>query len=396
MPAVAPERLGIYADAVYPIVQTPDGPRISVDRASLIFACEVGRRFRETLLFGRASPTNTASDYLLPQGVKLVELPHYGSLYRLLDVGRATLGTLVGMWRGLGRIDTVWAWGPHPFSLVLIALAVARRKRVVLCIRQETLPYYRSRLPNRRWLPVLGPIWMLEAAYRLLARRLPTTVVGPGIARRYGGERPSLLPMKISLVEASDVAHPGPDRDWGDKITLLTVGRLEPEKNPLLLVEALGRLERDHPGRYRAVWIGRGRLERAVLDRAAELRLSEMLDLRGYVPFGPELLELYRRAHVFVHVSLTEGMPQVLVEALAMGTPVIATDVGGVRALLDEGRAGLLVRPGDVEELVAAIQRLVGDPGLRKAIVTHGLEIARHSTIEVEAERVARFVAATT
>jgi glycosyltransferase involved in cell wall biosynthesis len=198
--------------------------------------------------------------------------------------------------------------------------------------------------------------------------------------------------MTVTLVAARDVATAPPERSWARPIELLAVGRVDREKNPLLLVEALARLEREEPGRYVLRWAGRGPLEEAVRRRTQELGVGGRVELLGYVPFGPALLELYRQAHVLVHVSLTEGVPQVLVEALACGTPIVATDVGGVRAALDGGLAGLLVPPADLDALVQAI-RLIGDDGeLRARLVARGLELAREATLEVEADRVARFL----
>ena len=76
---------------------------------------------------------------------------------------------------------------------------------------------------------------------------------------------------------------------------------------------------------------------------------------------------------------------------MASSTPVVATDVGGVRAALDGGRAGLLVPPDDVDALVSAIRRL-GDEQLRERIVAQGLEVARGITMEAEAARVVAFI----
>ncbi len=73
------------------------------------------------------------------------------------------------------------------------------------------------------------------------------------------------------------------------------------------------------------------------------------------MPFGTGLIEAYRAADVFVHISLTEGSPQVLTEAMAAGTPVVGTDVGSVAAALDGGRAGLVVPPDDVDALADAV-----------------------------------------
>jgi glycosyltransferase involved in cell wall biosynthesis len=385
-------RLGIYVDAVYRPVETTDRRRVTTDRAFLLFACEVGSRFDRLLLFGRALEGSNPADYELPVGVELVELPHYTNLLRLGQVARALPGTLRAMWRGLARVDLIWVIGPNPFDVVLIALALLRRKRIALGVRQDTVAYYRSRVPSRLWAPAVAAMWGVDLVYRLLARRARTTVVGAEIARRYGGG-PTVLPMTVTLMRASAVATQAPEKDWSGPIELLTVGRLEPEKNPLLLVEALAELDRHEPGRYRLTWIGRGPLEDDVRRRARELRVTELIDLRGYVPFGPELFARYRAAHVFVHVSLTEGVPQVIVEALACGTLVVATGVGGVPAAFGDPQAALLVPPRDVGALTAAIRRLVSDGELRDGYARRGLELARHLTLEAEAGRVARFLA---
>lgn len=323
----------------------------------------------------------------------MVALPHYPNLRRLGAVARALVGTVRAFGRNLGRVDVVWIFGPHVFGFLLTLLALARGRRVVLGVRQDTVEYTRRRIPSRRWLPVVFAVRMLDAADRLLARFLRTTVVGEEVGRRYGAPRRKLLVMTVSLVRETDVVPEPPARDWSGEIHLLTVGRLEPEKNPLLVVELLAELERRHPGRYRLTWIGRGVLEDAVRRRASELKVDHLLELIGYVPFGPELFDRYRRAHAFVHVSLTEGLPQVLLEALASATPVVATDVGSVRAALDGGAAGIVVPPGDLDALVTGVERVVADSPGRERMIQRGLELARERTLEREAARVAAFIA---
>jgi glycosyltransferase involved in cell wall biosynthesis len=387
------DRLGLYNDDVYRITASEGGTRISTDRAFLLFACEVGKHFEQLVLFGRAIAGETPADYVLPEEVRLVSLPYYENVARVLQLSRAAIGTAVSMWRGLADVDRVWIFGPHPFALLLVLLAMVRRRTVVLGVRQDTTEYFRARLPSRRWKPVLAGVWMLDLAYRALGRRLGVTVVGRRIAHHYGAETPQVLDMVVTLVRAADVAPRPPERDWSETIGLLTIGRLEPEKNPFLLLEVLARLEAEHASRFHLTWVGRGVLAEAVDERARALGLGDRLTRVGYVPFGSELLDLYGAAHIFVHVSLTEGVPQVLVEALARGTPVVATDVGGVRDVLDGGRAGLLVPPREGDALSEAIVRIADDEALRSSLVRAGLEIARARTLEREARRVARFVA---
>jgi glycosyltransferase involved in cell wall biosynthesis len=389
-------RLGVYQDGPFHPLDTPEGRRIApdpVDAPFLRFVNEVGEQYGSLVVFARTVEGGEADPRLLmPAGVRVVDLPDYGNLRRLPAVARASLHTSVAFWRGLDDVDTVWAFGPHPFELLLVLLATMRRRRVVLGVRQDTPAYFHSRLPSARWKPVLAGVRALDGLNRLLARRLPATVVGEAAAGRYASRRGRVLAMAPSLVAAADVVPSPPEHDWRGEIGLFTVGRIDAEKNPLLLVEALAALERERPGRYRLRWAGVGPLADDVRRCADELGVGDRLELLGYVPFGPPLLELYRGAHALVHVSLTEGVPQVLVEALASGTPIVATDVGGVGSALEDGRAGLLVPPADLEALTAAVLKLSDDAELRVRLVARGLELARERTLEAEAGRVATFL----
>ena len=364
---LASRRLGIYLDDVYWVFEEEDGkPRISTDRSFLLFLCDIGERFDRLSLFGRTVHSDAPSDYVLPPRVELVELPHYANLRGIFAVLGAAGGSLTRFWRGLDRVDTLWIFGPHPFAVAFVALGAVRRKRIVLGVRQDSVKLYRARLPGLRWAPAILVVRALDGIYRLLARRLPTTVQGAELAGSYGGPRSNLFTTMESVVRERDVVSSAPERDWSGELELLTVGRLEPEKNPLLLVEALARLETERPGRYRLTWVGRGPLDDIVRGRAEELGVLDRIEFHGYVAYDGGLLDLYRRAHIFVHVSLTEGMPKVLIEALACATPIVATDVGGVRTAMAEGSVGLLVPPDDLDALVDAVRRISDEPELRE------------------------------
>ena len=264
-------RLGVYVDAVYRLVDGSQNGRISTDRSFLLFVSEVGERFDSLVLFGRTVRGLEPSEYVIPADVELVALPHYSNLRQIGQVFAGLGGTAVGFWRGLPRVDAIWVFGPHPLALLLVCLALARRKQVVLGVRQNSVDLYNARIRGWKRVPAVTLVRLLDGMYRLLARRLPVTVQGVVLADRYGGERPGLLTMNESIVRRDDLADGPPERPWPEQIELLTVGRLEPEKNPLLLVEALARLHADEPGRYRLTWVGRGPLEDEVQQRATEL-----------------------------------------------------------------------------------------------------------------------------
>jgi glycosyltransferase involved in cell wall biosynthesis len=378
-------RLAVYTDYEY----RSDGERLYGQRAFVVFLEALRQHVERLVLVGRLDPRPGRSHYPLHPDTELCGLPHYESLARPWSVARSLVVSVVHVWRLLDDVDTVWVLGPYPHSVLLALLAILRGRRLVLGVRQDMPAYVRSRRPDKRWMHFGADV--LEAIWKLLARRFPVVVVGPELERQYR-HASSVLAIAVSLVSERDIvaADALAARSYEGELSLLTVGRLDVEKNPLLLADILARL---HTGgrRWRLIVCGDGPLRLALETRLAELDLLELVELRGYVPIDGGLLELYRSSHAFLHVSWTEGFPQVLVEAFASGLPIVATAVGGVPAAA-EG-AALLVGPGDAVAAAEALERIVAEPELRRRLVEAGLERARDGTLEASSERVARFLA---
>ncbi len=102
------------------------------------------------------------------------------------------------------------------------------------------------------------------------------------------------------------------------------------------------------------------------------------------------MADMYARAHFLVNLSWTEGVPQVLIEGMAAGLPVIATDVGGVREALGEGVA--LIPAGNLDAAAQTVERLAADAQARASLVSAALEVARRHTLEAQLERLATFL----
>jgi glycosyltransferase involved in cell wall biosynthesis len=173
-------------------------------------------------------------------------------------------------------------------------------------------------------------------------------------------------------------------------IDILSVGRLDTEKNPLLLAEILAELHREDP-RWRLTICGDGPMRAELEAHLEKLGVAGSARLLGYVPIDDGLLDVYRASSVFLHVSWTEGFPQVLVEAFAAGLPVVATAVGGVPAVAD-GRAQL-VPPGDRDAAVQALRLLAEDGEARERMIRAGRAFAATITLEAEAARLLAFLA---
>ena len=377
-----PLRVAIYADNWYR--PRPDG--VYADRSLVLFVAGVAAAAEHTVLLGQLDPDLPRAHYRVPDELSFVGLPSYPSMLSA-SAPLAMLGSLRRFWRVLDEVDVVWLLGPHPLCLAFSALAALRGRRIALGVRQDFPAYVRSRHPRRRVVHLAGDL--LERSYRLLARRCPTVVVGPELARNYSGAR-RLLAISVSLVRDSDIADANESsrRSWDGERTVLSVGRLETEKNPLMLAEILERLD---AGDWRLLVCGEGPLEGELQARLHELGVADRAELLGYQPIHDGLLERYRAANAFLHVSWTEGMPQVLLEAFASGTPVVATAVGGVPEAA--GDAALLIPPGDPDAAVRALERLASDPELRRRLVRAGIERLRGQTLEAQSALVARFLA---
>ncbi len=382
-------RLGVYADLVYRL----DGDVLSTDRSFVNFVTALPPRVDEVVLFGRLDPEPGRSHYVVPtEAVRFVPLPHYESVFAVGQVVRATPASCRAFSQELDRVDAVWLFGPVPLAVVFALVGMRHRKPVFLGVRQNYPEYVGTRLPSGRWTWAVGAAHALDLSFRLIGRRAPTVTVGEDLAQRYQGGSAPVLPIGLSLVRSSDVVsrEEALARSWDGELRLLSVGRLDPEKNPLLLLDVIEELRRRDP-RWRLAVVGEGPLEGELSERRDRSGLSDAVELIGHVANGPDLWEQYRRSHLFLHVSLTEGLPQVLFEAEAAGLPIVATDVGGVSAALGHGARGLLVPPRDSTAAVDAIERIATDADLRARLVDAGLADARAEALDVQLDRVVAF-----
>ena len=384
MKDVKPLRLAVYCDYSY---RVRDGS-VHAELPFSLFVDGLATHCQRLVVLGREDPTDEDFPYRV-DGAEFVALPFYRSGADLTAVLATVPRAVRRFWHVLNDVDVLWVLGPNPpHALLFAVLGVLRRRKVVLGVRQNLPELIRYRRPGQRL--VLSAAWLLELAFRLLSKGLPVVVVGPDLARRYRGAR-SLLSIYVSLLRAADLLPAAADtRDYDDDtLVMLSVGRLDPEKNPLLLVDILSRALQSDP-RWRLEVCGEGPLAQELAARARALGVEDRLDLRGYVPIDGGLWSLYCNAHALVHVSLTEGVPQVILEAFAARLPVVGTDVGGVSELLTD--RGLVVGSEDPDAAADALARLIGDPELRQRLVDEAARAAGDHTLDAECARLAEFL----
>lgn len=210
-----------------------------------------------------------------------------------------------------------------------------------------------------------------RAFYRLLERLASwigdIVAVSPSeaaLARKLAGERR---------------VHVAPDPYWGDvlparppeegrDLVIAACGRMTFARNPEAFVRLAQRLTDSRNG-LRCLWIGDGELGELVREMIRDMNLSNRLEVTGWLPQA-EARERLSRADILVHFSRWEGLPNAVLDAMAAGLPVVASDVPGNRDAVLDGETGLIAT--SEIDLLEKTLRLVDDPALRSALGTAG------------------------
>ena len=172
------------------------------------------------------------------------------------------------------------------------------------------------------------------------------------------------------------------------RLVIGAVGRLSPEKGFDLLIRAVASLLQEGL-EASLVIVGDGAQQAALAGLAAELGCEKHVHLVGY---QANTSRWYEAMDVFALSSLREGLPNVLLEAMALQVPVVATRIAGVPRLIESETNGLLVEPGRPEELASALGRLAQSPELRARLQTAGrATVERRFSFAARMDRIARF-----
>jgi glycosyltransferase involved in cell wall biosynthesis len=196
-------------------------------------------------------------------------------------------------------------------------------------------------------------------------------------------------------IDPDAYVRPDAPASAGAPVRVLCVGRLAPVKAHVLLIEAIAALRAG--GRdVRLTLIGDGPRRAAIQDAVARVGLEPYVELTGAL--GQDAVRAHlHAADIFCLPSFAEGVPVVLMEAMASSVPVIATAITGVPELVDDGHSGLLIRPGRRDQLLDALGKLVDDSALRARLGAAGREaVVRSFTSEQAAQQLRHAFATST
>lgn len=256
----------------------------------------------------------------------------------------------------------------HAWGTLVEGLVAARMCRVPVLVHGEhgTLQSKPYQLRLQRW------AWGRATQVLSVSSRLADALAGTvGFPR----ERIAVIRNGVDLTRFSATL-----REQGRAVLGLSatdvavgaVGRLVPVKDHALFLRAVGVVGREGLS-CRAFIAGEGPLRAELSSLVDQLGLAGRVTLLGH---RPDVERVMAGLDVFVLSSRSEGLSNTIQEALCSGVPVVATRVGGADELVDHGRTGLLVPPGDAEAMGRALIALVGDRDRRQAFATAAAERA--------------------
>ena len=254
---------------------------------------------------------------------------------------------------------------------VLLWLAKAARVPVVLHVHAGMFRVFYDRMPR------VGR-WYIR---RSLAAADTVVALGGAWSDRLREIQPSA--RLISVPNGIPIVGTGARAGDGDPVHVVYLGRMHPDKGTYVLLEAWARLVADSP-HARLTLAGNDEIERTRAE-VARLGLQESVTVREWLS-PAEVRELLGTAHVLTLPSRNEGQPMSVLEAMARGMCVVATAVGGIPDLVEDGTSALLVPPDDVDALTKALWTAVSDADTRHRLGDAALARAR-AAFDVEVVR---------
>lgn len=383
--------LGIVASV--PGWQSPDGVFMSTSLGRVVDG--LAMRFTKIALsipMPATRPSESSEYALRSRNVTLIPQPDYHSI-----------GSGLRRWRSVTRAytriveasDAVFIRGLCPLAIALYVAAWRRRRGICHWVVGDPIALLRSHA--RRGLALdwaaLAYAWVDRLSTRAGRWMADGSFLCNGEALGRAFPSPRTAVTVSSAIADADLFSRN-DTCVGDELRLLFVGYLRPEKGVEHLLRAAARQNFGKPWRLSVVGPADqfSEYHAHLRSLATELKIDSRVDWRGYIPYGPELLDEYRRADLLVLPTLSEGTPRVLVEARANSLPIIASNVGGIPSSVTDGVDGLLVPPGDPAALGTAIARVVQDGELRRKLIRLGFERVRTVTVDRFVELASRLI----
>lgn len=355
-------RIGLITQAYYPVLG-------GVTEHVWHLGQELQRRGHQvTVVTGTAKQADDRGLRVLRHGYQIPVMSNGANVY--LTVGWK-LGRLLQRVETEEQFDVVHIMSPLDPGLPLVASKAMRTPKV------GTYHSARNTKSAVDLIPVIFRPVFDDAVKKIQAHVAVSQSAADFIHRYYPDLAMTIIPNGVDADTFSPTIQPLPAYD-DDCFTILYVGRMDPRKGAKYLFMALPYLE-ERLANYRVVVVGTGWMQK-YYDAYIPLHLRKRVVFTGYA--SPEdLPRYYRTADVYCSPATgNESFGIVLLEAMACGTPVVASDIEGYRWVVEPGKEGLLVPPRSPRQLADTLVSLAKDPARRQAMGAAGRRKAMEYT----------------
>ncbi len=256
--------------------------------------------------------------------------------------------------------DKVIIMAPSINSILILFICRVIQRESIILIRQDIRKMVSNRFKGIN--KILGVFManFLEVILQKIIKFKQFTIVvsGSELQKQYIPYTNNILNFADSKFKSENILNKKQLKsiNWANPLKFLYVGRIEPNKGLIEMTEALKLLEND----FELMIVGTGSFETELRNLLKGEEFStHKISFKGYIPFGPDLMEIYQNNDILILPSYSEGLPQVILEAMANGCLVLSTAVGGIPAVIKHGVNGFLFNPKDVKGLYELISGLI-------------------------------------
>jgi glycosyltransferase involved in cell wall biosynthesis len=373
-----------------PFWREPDGSLWEAEGSLARYLDSLAPYFDEVVLCAPELPSpRPAGSRVRAANVRLAALPYFAGPRQFYPAVRTMLPHLR---RFVDGIDLLHCRVPTPAAYPAFKLARRRGIPAFLLVVGDL----RGLLPMMNYRGVKRLLFAAYTAFEewalgRMSRAALTFANGAALTRKHQRPGATVHETKTTTISVADVFD-RPDTCRTSPIRLLCVSRIDPRKG----LRCLPSVVRELGAAGHAVTIDivgptiglLGEQERAAIAADARARgVEDRLRFLGPMPLD-QLLPRYRGYDLFVlPTGPGEGIPRVLLEAMASGLPVVTTAVAGIPSLIDDGSNGLLVPEASATAVASAVRRLIETPALRQSLIRAGYVTARAHLLETQAAR---------
>ena len=280
------------------------------------------------------------------------------------------------------QCDTLIIMSPSPISKLLLIKCKTKNKKIILLVRQDIVEMNKTRYSGLKkyFANYFSNYYNKYFLKHLNNPKISIITSGEKLAAKYVQYSSNVFSFADSRYVLQDVVsqHDIRNINFSKKIQFLFVGRLEINKGINLLLD----FAKKYANNISLSIIGDGLMTGYIKNYIQENNLSNTVSLLGHIEYGPGLLQYYKQSDFFIFPSYSEGLPQVVLEAMACGCVIFSSNVGSIPTIVKEDYNGILFNPLDEYEFYQKADSIFSNEFDLDNLRTNSLEIARKHAFE--------------